>query len=553
MLETAKSLVRRALQLSGLYDYVRPTPAAEWRQILRRSKQILAGLPESPKGPVVAILTTMGQMKYVGFDSILAYALRLRGARPMLVLCDGFLPACDSVVINQYTDANDFVSHGPVKCHQCFPFGHAVYSTLRLPYYRLSQLVSPAHRQEVLAVADQVGANEWQDYHYEGVNLGEHIHASVLRFTLSGQPGSSPAIEGVARRFLQAALLQVEMAKAIAAMGTEILVAQHGLYVTQGVPLSYLRTQGVRIVTWEHLYRKSRVLLTHGDTYHKVFESDVDSDWQQMHWSPERDRELVGYLESRRTGSQDLLTYHPNPIEDPGQIIRQLRLDTAKPIVGMFPNLLWDGQIRHPESVFSGTLDWVLSTIECFVSRPDLQLVVRAHPAEVKHANPARQRVTDEIRRRFPTLPAHIHLVEPEDDISSYTLGEMINAAIVYGTKLGLELAARGKPVIVGGAAWYRGCGFTYDAHTRADYWGLLGRLPDIPPLTEEQTLLARKYAYHLLFRRLIPVKRGLRTDKRWGAPGHALTTLSQLLPGQDRYLDVICEGILQGTPFVAD
>ena len=69
--------------------------------------------------------------------------------------------------------------------------------------------------------------------------------------------------------------------------------------------------------------------------------------------------------------------------------------------------------------------------------------------------------------------------------------------------------------------------------------------------LPKEQVLRARIYAYHFFFRRMIPL--GF-MEPRVGDPPFGLRPglrLSDLQEESDEGLDVICRGILSGTPFI--
>ena len=58
-------------------------------------------------------------------------------------------------------------------------------------------------------------------------------------------------------------------------------------------------------------------------------------------------------------------------------------------------------------------------------------------------------------------------------------------------------------------------------------------------------------YAYHFFFRRMIPLPAAQRTDHDELLFSIEIGSLSDLLPGRQRGLDVVCDGILDGTPFV--
>ena len=59
-----------------------------------------------------------------------------------------------------------------------------------------------------------------------------------------------------------------------------------------------------------------------------------------------------------------------------------------------------------------------------------------------------------------------MRVIPAESDVSTYTLSEIVDAGIVYTTKVGLEFACRGIPMIVVGEPFYRGKGFTWDPTT---------------------------------------------------------------------------------------
>jgi hypothetical protein len=68
--------------------------------------------------------------------------------------------------------------------------------------------------------------------------------------------------------------------------------------------------------------------------------------------------------------------------------------------------------------------------------------------------------------------------------------------------------------------------------------------------MSPSATERARKYAYHFFFRRMIPIDQ---VEPTGGQPQFRLNlrTVDELGPGRGAGLDVICDGILRGTPFV--
>ena len=111
----------------------------------------------------------------------------------------------------------------------------------------------------------------------------------------------------------------------------------------------------------------------------------------------------------------------------------------------MLTNVFWDAQLHYRANAFDDMLDWVLETIGYFAQRPDLQLLIRIHPAEVRGTIPSRQPLLAEIQAAFPELPANVFVIPPESNSSTYAAMYACDSVLIYGTKTGVELSATGS------------------------------------------------------------------------------------------------------------
>jgi hypothetical protein len=516
---------------------------AEWDRIVAAARG----------GQRVLIATSVGShLAGTSLESVLAAALTLRGAEVDVLLCDSALPACLAADVTWYPDQQQFARHGPSRdlCRGCFDSGATTYRGLGLRVRTYGEHLTASDRELAARIAAQVLPSEIPSYELDGLAVGEHALAGALRFyaraTLEGEPEG----EAVLRRYFHAALLTCLATRALLhQVPYDVAVFHHGIYVPQGIIGECCRQAGVRVVNWNPAYRKQCFIFSHGDTYHHTLMSEPAESWEHMAWSPELEAGLMEYLESRWYGSQDWIWFHDRPVADLERIGREVGADFSKPCVGLLTNVMWDAQLHYPANAFPNMLEWVVSTIEWFAGRPDLQLIIRVHPAELRGTLVSRQPIAAEIRRRFPSLPPNVFVIGPESQVSTYAVMSQCNAVLIYGTKTGVELASIGIPVIVAGEAWIRNKGITLDAASVAGYFELLERLPLPSAMPEEQIHRARRYAFHFFFRRMIPLEFMLPSKE--DVPYRvSLRSVHELAPGRSRGLDVICNGILQNLPF---
>lgn len=547
--------LNRWIRLGLLRYRARTTAYPDWQRLLAPDRPAWErALRAAADGPRVLIATHVGgYTAAANLESLLAVALTLRGARVDTLLCDGVLPACQLAHYGFYANPERFVRRGPQAdlCGSCHAPAAAMYRSLGLPVLALSTLVADTERARSRELAAQTPLEKIPDFRMGDLAVGEHALAGALRFHARADLLGVASGEGVLRRYLEGALITAyAMRRALSRADYRVALLHHGIYVPQGIAAAACKERGVRVATWNPAYRKRCFLFSHDDTYHHTLMTEPVSQWEDLPWDAAKEGELLRYLRSRWEGTDDWIWFHERPRFDVPAIERELGIDFSRPCVGLLTNVTWDAQLHYPANAFPNMRAWLLATIRHFARRPELQLLIRIHPAEIRGTLPSRQRVDEEIAQIFPTLPENVKLVPPESRISTYAVLSRCNAALIFGTKMGVELTSMGIPTIVAGEAWIRNKGLTLDASTAEEYDRILGRLPLAAPLDAAAVLRARKYAYHFFFRRMIPVPwmRPVSGDPPFRIE---LDGLAALAPGCSRGLDVICDGILEGHPFV--
>lgn len=530
------------------------TPKTDWEALLNHDRILWKKKRDVAVGGTKILIasSTGGHAAITPMESLLAVALTLRGAEVHFLLCDKFLPACLQATSTLFQEG-EFVSHGPSKslCNGCFQSGRDSYEPLGLTLHRYSDFITREEMDVAAKLACLTPLGLISSYRMEGLSIGEHAIAGALRYFARGDFEGESQNEEVIRRYLEASLRTVFMAQRLfKKQGFQKTVFHHGIYVPQGLIGEVARSEGVAVVNWNPAYRKKCFIFSHENSYHHTLISEPTHRWEGIAWNPQTDTKLMDYLRSRWHGTQDWIWFHERPELELSKIAEEIGVDFSKPCIGMLTNVVWDAQLHFPANVFSNMMEWTIQTIRYFEKRTDLQLLIRVHPAEMRGTLPSRQTVVDEIRKIFPVLPKNVFVIPPESPVSTYATMLQCDSVIIYGTKMGVELAAVGMSVIVAGEAWVRNKGVTLDADSRDGYFRLLDQLPLGRRLDEATLRRARQYAFHFFFRRMIPLK-NMEPRPIWPPFRVKIDSLQELMPNRDPGLDVICDGILEGKDFI--
>ena len=527
----------------------------DWAELIRNDSSFWQNrLQQCVGAPKILLPTTVGGMGALSsMESLLAVSLTLRGFEVHVLLCDAALPACLRVEHTTIKDPTDIVTSKfqTIICKTCQTTGDYLFSSLGIKIHRISELVTDEQRESAKAKSQEVTISELPRLRVSNIKVGEHAYAGTLRYFASGNLNDQELGEAVLRRYLEASIVTMEAINQLTnRYQYQSSCFNHGIYCPHGVIGEVLRAKGVRVTTWNIAYRKKCFIFSHDDTYHHTLLNEPNSNWEEVDFNVRSKKQIMSYLRSRLNGSKDWIWFHEKPQEDFNEINKTLKLDASRPIIGMLTNVMWDAQLHYAANAFPDMLSWVFETIEYFSRRTELQLVIRIHPAEIRGTLPSRQPLLAEISKRWPTLPNNVKVIGPESQISTYAVMNKCDSVIIYGTKTGVELTSIGIPVIVAGEAWIRNKKVTRDASSVKDYRQLLATLPLGQRLDEKTQTRALKYAFHFFYRRMIPLQ-CMRKTGAWPPYKPTVRSLKGLLPGIDVGLDIICDGITQGTEFI--
>ena len=438
------------------------------------------------------------------------------------------------------------------RCRTCYHYTRGFLGLSRFDTTWLGQYADATGAARATELIDRLPREQYREFEYAGLPLGRLVRPSVGHYLRTGSIGSDDTSQSMYRQFLiNAVLVAGASARLLDEYDPDVVTMLCGLFMPEYVMLTLARQRGKRVVVYEiGMLAQDTLMFQHN---HTMNYDDVDG-WERYKerpLTPDQDRDLNAYLEERRAGRLSVVNYWPS-VEARERVVREsLGLDPAKKTAMLFPNITWDTAMFESEVAFTSLLDWVDASVQYFIRHPEFQLVVRAHPAESILPGSQRESVADHVLERFAPLPPGIIVVPSTSPISSYTLMDMADCGLCYASSTGIELAVRGVPVLVAGRVHYRGKGFTIDVDDATTYERQLDAvMAGQQPMPRERIAeIARRYAHFIYFRTSMPFDL-----VHCGEGEHPVLTYASekdLLPGRNRSLDIICDGIVAGTPFI--
>jgi len=325
------------------------------------------------------------------------------------------------------------------------------------------------------------------------------VDAALLKHYRVGVIPDEPRVRERRELFQAAAAASAAVGRGLVALRPDCVVMSHGIYCTWGPPRDLLEAAGVPIITYAEGKKKDTVKFnwtTSADWW------DVSAEWERVRdtpLTPEQEARIDAYLDSRRSHKEDVRVYNFGQEEPSARVRERLDLDPEKPTFTLFTNVLWDAASAQREIAFADPVEWVMETIAWFAGRPDRQLVVKIHPAEVVIGT--RQPFASLIAERFPTLPPNVRVIDPAEKVNSWSIVQVTDLGLVHTSTVGMELPLEGVPCAVVSRTHFRGRGFTLDVESRDDYFRLLAEWREDPEFAARARVAAKRYAY-LLFER---------------------------------------------------
>lgn len=486
----------------------------------------------------------------VKLESILAKALQFRGYRPVIA-----------------TFRHQVRGH---QYHRLFGYEDFAFLDVR-----------NSDRREAQAVARQLlrhrpGFRDVLAMEHEGAPVGRHVLSSIVSTLRSGTVAfDDPQVERMlAQGLVEAVLLTRAAERLVERVQPDLMLFLERGYVPYAPLFDAALKRRVPAIQYCHSHRTDAYVLkrygAHNRQRHPFSLSPAS--WErvcQMPWSAEREADLMAELRGRYEQGQWFnrkFLQVGKKIKDADTVRAQLELDPRKKTAVIFSHVLWDATFFYGTNLFDDYEEWLVETVKTACRNPAVNWVVKLHPDYVwKMKKAGDTRLPPEFTAlggKVGTLPAHVKLLAPETDISTYSLFGVTDWCLTVRGTIGVEMPCFGIPVLTAGTGRYSGLGFTVDSASRAEYLERLASIQHIPPLTSTEVELARRHAFALLRLRPFPFTTFEMVHDSLDQLGHVLdhnvvlrtTSLEQLRDAPDlqafaRWADAEKDDDYLGTP----
>lgn len=479
-------------------------------------------LSDDRRGRVFFPLIQSGHRVHPYWDCILAHAFRVRGYQPHILACDGCLDLCHAK-----TEFDD-----DAMCSVCTTRGESVMDQFGVERTDLSELLPEGYEIPDVELS--------KDVQYRGVSASKYALSSARCHLRKYRIGLDDSEERtVYRRFLRSALMCIDAAHEVFNRDSfDATLTHHPSYIYGGIFMDISEKNNVPAYGMAAGYREKNLIFGRATNDPQMPHYTVPELVEDRLKQPLTDgeSEWLDDFFDRRISGRDTVTFH-------AQFAQETTNESYEGAVGLFTSLNWDGSLDTMDIVFDDPFEWIRATIDAYSGR-GRKLIIKTHPAEAIHGT--NESVYEWLHRSYDfesEAHSNITVLEPDTEISPYSLIDQIEAAIVYKSTTGLEAAYREVPVVVAGQAQYRGFRFTHDPADKSQYRDLILNPADLK-MTPEMHDRCRRYA-HLLFKDnhiefdYHTIEDG---DRVLRAPSH-----DEIL--SDEHLDIIVSRAISGDP----
>jgi hypothetical protein len=263
--------------------------------------------------------------------------------------------------------------------------------------------------------------------------------------------------------------------------------------------------------------------------------------WKRVlgEWTADKERDAADYMrfrEGSRVSTEDWLdNFHQvqrSRKEDPLPLGVEEFFGCPRKKCLLGTNVVGDSSTLGRATIFRSQKEWVTEIIRYFRERPEICLVIRAHPDEVWQK--AKTRIGD-LAAEMAKDMKNVLVIPGTSGVNTFTLMERSDAGLAWVSNFGLDMALRGKPVILAASAQYAYTGICLVPRTQEEYFEAMGKVLETGWKPEVQAITEAKMYHYVVFKRM-----SLKSDSKDYRSIHYRLREGGMTPDQDRFYRIL-------------
>jgi hypothetical protein len=474
---------------------------------------------------IVPILETSHYRVY--HHLILAKALEIRGAKVKVLICGEFLHGCELININN-------INNDP--CLECRFNIKKVLPLFNLDYIYLKDIIDEKLLHKIKGIGKSIIETKQSIIEYNNIDIAPVINDSVSRFYYGDIKAKDEEYNKIKYDHLVTNIIGIEVAEFVRyKYKPTVILGYMAAYSVWAPYKDYFEKIDIPVIN----------VMSTQFNYHSVQVNPMDlfiSDNRYLKYVNRRNsvklnnlenKELYKFFDSRINGTSDSFSEMKKINKE-----KKINFNTQKHNIVLFSNISWDVGMYMLNKVFENINHWIYETIRLIDGMESIHLYIKTHPMEKKFPGPG---VFDHLKNKMSKLPQNVSIITPEMGISPYSLIKDADLITVYNGTLGLESLYLDKPVVVCGLSPYGGPGLAVEIDDLTEYKYYLHNPNKVSKPNREEV---KRFAYFYFIKQQIPWEL---TDRvyRDNFTGYNFNSLDDLLPGKDKYLDHLCDCVL--------
>lgn len=497
-------------------------------------------MPTASKGNILLLPIRVNPVSNL-FEGIYGYAMKLRGYSVHALFCNQVIEKCENI---------QNMASSSIRCSLCNYEQKRFANTFALESNNIDNIVDKNDIERIEKIIKTTTTNNLLNLKYDNVLLGHHIRSAVMRYLFISRVDIIKH-EKLIRQFAYSTIMSYESTKQLLhKLEPKFVLSSHGVYSTWGGALEACKKLSIPVIVWGRGYIGGDIIISRNESYlyERVYESTKN--WEDIQLSYNQKEKLRNYFLAKKNphSSVDHVNYYNGIHESNKSLIEVLNLDTSRIKFGLFPNIPWDGTTFSASKAFPTIESFLETTINWFQKNSQFDLIIRAHPAELK--NPHLETIKDVIDSMYNDLPNNVYFLEANHIVTSYEVEKHCDTCLMYASTMSLEFAYSGKTVIQTGQSNVSNKGFIFEAKSVENYQELLDKASNNElQMTNDMKERVERYAYHWIYKRHIPET--IYNHKALTFTEYNIKSSMDLAPGKNKVVDWFIDRCEDGKPFI--